>query len=275
MYAALRGGQLVLARQEAKQAKPGQLPAYRCPHCQQRVNLVLAQGRAPYFQHWHFCGGGGEHSEHLLGKQELKAALTAAGWSARLEIPLAGGQIRADVLAAANLAFEIQCAPLSQEEFRHRHRCYQQAGVTDVWLVGRRHFLGPKIKKTQMIYLRRNKWWDDYYLEIDVLRHQLRLLYHLRQAAWSRTLYREAAHFALDEQGLAALWTFRPVLHPYHLSALKEQRFLQQQLTSKTKLGQAVAAYLYDRHKQLADLPASSLAHWQSPGAGYEWQLLK
>ena len=52
--------------------------------------------------------------------------MTAAGFPAEVEIPLAEGQLRADVLATAKLAFEVQCAPLSQQEFNHRHQLYQK-----------------------------------------------------------------------------------------------------------------------------------------------------
>lgn len=273
MYAALQHEQLVLAS-EAAQIDRFSRPEYRCPQCRRRVILVVAQDKTPYFQHLHCTGSGGEKQEHLLGKRELKAALTAAGLPARLEVPLAAGQIRADVLASQRLAFEIQCAPLSAEEFARRHSCYQAAGIADIWLVGRRHFLGPKIKKTQVIYLRFNRHWQWYYLEIDVANHQLRLHYHLQQTAWRHCLYRQSRNFALDELGLAALWNFHPHLKNYQQSAEAEKSYLQKQLLQKTKLGLAVGQRLYNCGKTVADLPPAALLSWQAPGTAYDYALL-
>ena len=76
----------------------------------------------------------GEKEEHHQSKMLYKAALTAAGFDAAVEIPLADGQLRADVLVAENLAFEIHCAPLSDAEFKHRHSLYQKIGVMNILL---------------------------------------------------------------------------------------------------------------------------------------------
>lgn len=274
MYAALRQRQLVLASTEAKTKGTVSRPEYRCPQCKRVVSLVIAQNKVPYFQHVALTGSGGEKQEHHLGKCELKAALTAAGLPARLEVPLAQGQIRADVLASPSLAFEIQCAPLSDHEFAKRHRLYQAEGITDIWLVGRRHFLGRKIKKTQMIYLRFNTQWQWYYLEIDVASHQLHLHYNLQQTAWRHHLYCQDQHFDLDELGLQALWNFHPKLMAYHQSVVPEKAYLQKQLVQKTKLGLAVGQRLYKQRRVLADLPAAAFLSWQVPGAAYDWTLL-
>ncbi|MCI1290092.1 MAG: competence protein [Lactobacillus sp.] len=273
MYAALHHEQLVLASTEAQIVRATRAK-YRCPQCRRRVILVIAQDKTPYFQHLNFTGSGGEKQEHLLGKCELKAALTAAGWQARLEVPLADGQIRADVLASPNLAFEIQCAPLSAAEFAKRHGCYQDERITDVWLVGRRHFLRAKIKKTQVIYLRFNCRWHWYYLEIDVARHQLHLHYNLQQTAWRHCLYRQSRDFALDELGLQALWNFHPHLQVYQQSAEAERVYLQKQLQQKTKLGLAIGQRLYEQHQLLTNVPAAALLCWQVPGADYNFSLL-
>ncbi|MCH3905388.1 MAG: competence protein [Lactobacillus sp.] len=274
MYAALRHQQLVLARTEAYKHWHSPKPTYRCPHCSHEVVLIIAEAKTPYFQHLNLKGSGGEKNEHALGKRAVKAALTAAGWPAQLEVPLANGQIRADVLASPKLAFEIQCAPLSQTEFSHRHHCYQQVQIMDVWLVGQRHFLGTKIKKTQVIFLRFNKRWHWYYLELDVKRNILRLQYNLQQTAWQQRLCRQQQEFALDELGLQALWQFHPILRSYQAQPKAEYFYLQKQLTQKTKLGLELGEYLYLRKQTSADLPAAAFSSWQVPGANYDWTLL-
>lgn len=272
MYAALLGQRLVLARVEAKKARQSQRlnrAVYRCPHCRHRVLLILTQRQEPFFKHLAATRGRGEQAEHHLGKTLLQSALAAAGFSAKLEVPLAAGQIRADVLASANLAFEVQCAPLGQKEFAHRHHLYQQSGVQDIWVVGQAHFLKQKLKKTQAIYLRHNQSWQWYFLELVVDQQLLRLKYNLRQAPWSQRLFYQEAVFELDEQGMAALWKFRPLLRQPKLALGQEMRYLQKQIVQKTQLGLRVAAWLYQQHLSPAALLPAFAASWQPPGAGY------
>ncbi len=63
--------------------------------------LIVSEQKAAFFKHISSYGSAlGEKEEHHLSKMLLKSALTAAGFNAQVEIPLADGQLRADVLAS-------------------------------------------------------------------------------------------------------------------------------------------------------------------------------
>lgn len=161
MYAAFWNNKLVTAIDEAEKVKNALVKKkkshYFCPHCSQEVQLVVKAGTA-YFRHQPGeVNLAGEKDEHARSKNLLKIALMQAKFSAQTEVTLASGQLRADVLASPRLAFEVQCAPLSEAEFNHRHLLYRQNGIKDIWLVGKRHYLTREIKKSQLIFFRENK----------------------------------------------------------------------------------------------------------------------
>ncbi|WEV51723.1 competence protein CoiA family protein [Lactobacillus sp. ESL0731] len=255
MYAALLNKQLVLAATEAAQIKNKARKNYSCPRCHQRVQLIkTAQGA--YFKHLtRSTNMMGEKEEHALSKFLLKEALREAGFHAQLEIPLAKGQLRADVLANSQLAFEVQCAPLSLAEFNHRHQLYSEIGAVDVWVVGRRHYLQRQIKKSQLIFFRKNQLWHDYYLEINPKRRQLILKYNVLLEPVTSRVHYQMMTFALSAQGLRHLWYFRPQLKAYQVNSAAQRRYLARQLMQKTKTGQSIATALYVKKMTLDDLP--------------------
>lgn len=107
MYAAMLNKKLVLAVSEAylvnsKQKKLNQ-EIYRCPHCNKKVILIMSERKAAFFKHLiNYNNLMGEKEEHHQSKMLLKSALTAAGFDATVEVPLAEGQLRADVLVSKN-----------------------------------------------------------------------------------------------------------------------------------------------------------------------------
>ncbi len=270
MYAALLNSTLVLAISEAQLVRTGKKAlnqsAYQCPNCGGRVLLSVASKQAFFRHHRSLTTGGGEKAEHHGLKLTLLAALVANGFPAKTEVVLAGGAIRADVLVHSQLAFEIQCAPLGLAEYRQRHQCYQQEQIRDIWIVGRRHFLQSKIKASQCQYFRYAPGWGDYYLEADYARQRLCLSYQVHQAPISRHLYYFRAYFALDDQGLAALWQFQPAEQPVAFSASREQAYLRQQIQQRTRLGQEIAAALYQAGLTVTDLPDQLFRHSRRPG---------
>lgn len=270
MYAALLNGQLILAKLAS-----GQQGQFRCPRCQKQVILVASQQRSPFFKHVCLSTGQGEEQEHFMSKCLLKSALTAAGLPARLEVPLAAGLIRADVLASPKLAFEVQCAPLSQAEFAYRHACYQEIKITDVWVVGQRHFLGKRLKSSQLIYVRKNTRWGAYYLEVRPNSHQLSLKYNIWQQPWQNRLFYQQCLFSLDEFGLAKLWHFEPELVRPRLDPNRQRAFLAVQIRRKTKMGRDLAQFLYEHQLQLAEVTEQAFACWREPGREPPWNLLK
>lgn len=269
MYAALLNGKLIVAKTASSQQGP-----FRCPRCQKQVILVACQQKSPFFKHICLNTGQGEEQEHYMSKCLLKSALTAAGLPAKLEVPLAEGRIRADVLASPRLAFEVQCAPLSQAEFAYRHGCYREIGVTDVWVVGQRHFLGRQLKKSQLIFLRENKAWGCYLLEVRPDSHQLSLKYNIWQRPWQNQLFYQQRLFRFDEYGLAKLWRFKPDLGRPQLNPERQRQFLAEQIRRKTKLGRAAAQLLYENKLQLELVAKDAFTCWRKPGSQPPWQLL-
>lgn len=99
---------------------------------------------------WHFAlfpgGTPCDHENETLEHRESKLALFRAlqqslprGWTMLLEERLTTGR-RPDVLAihesGAKVAFEVQYADLSAQDWRERHEDYVMLGIRDVWLLG-------------------------------------------------------------------------------------------------------------------------------------------
>lgn len=259
LYAALLNNQLVLAGSQAilikKRNHTLKTQHYYCPKCHEEVQLVLKKER-PYFKHMVKENNiKGEMAEHALSKQLLQCALANASLNAQIEVPLADGKLRADVLASPKLAFEVQCAPLSRAEFIHRHRLYCQIGITDIWVVGKRHFLRKKIKKSQLIFFRRNKLWHDYYLEIDPYQQLLSLKYNILLEPITDNLCYQTCSFNLNADGLKKLWHFKPLLRNYLIDPISQRNYLQLQIMKKSHKGLCIAELLYKHNLVVTDLP--------------------
>lgn len=257
MYAALLNDTLVLAVEEAKLTKSNNKvkKRYFCPHCEREVQLVYKDEQS-YFKHIPSkVNLSGENEEHAQSKRILTQALRAVHFNAQTEVNLANGQLRADILAASNLAFEIQCAPLNKSEFRHRHFLYRQIGVKDIWIVGKRHFLRQNIKKSQLIFFRRNNFWREYYLEIDPFKKIIRLKYNVLLEPLTNKVHFQEEKFDISAKGLKKLWHFQPSLHKYHVNPKQQRRYLQMQLVHKSLKGMQIANLLYKKRQTIDDLP--------------------
>ena len=271
MYAALLNNKLVLARaEEARvQNKITSLnqEKYFCPRCRKKVILVLSEKRLPFFKHQvGQVGQQGEKEEHYRGKINLKTALVAAGFPAKEEVPLAKGELRADILVNSQLAFEIQCAPLSEMEFAHRHGLYKKEGIIDIWIVGRCHYLSNYLNQRQTIFLRFNQKWGFYYLEIDSERELLTLKYQILQEPLTRKIRYQVKRFRIDEVGISKLWQYKPQFIQYQLNKNNQKSYLLKQVQMQTKLGTRIAELLYLRRISLNDLPDYLFNSWRSPG---------
>ena len=257
MYAALLNDTLVLAVEEAKLTKSNNKVKkhYFCPHCEREVQLVYKDEQS-YFKHIPSkVNLSGENEEHAQSKRILTQALRAVHFNAQTEVNLANGQLRADILAASNLAFEIQCAPLNKSEFRHRHFLYRQIDVKDIWIVGKRHFLRQNIKKSQLIFFRRNNFWREYYLEIDPFKKIMRLKYNVLLEPLTNKVHFQEEKFDISAKGLKKLWHFQPSLHKYHVNPKQQRRYLQMQLVHKSLKGMQIANLLYKKRQTIDDLP--------------------
>ncbi|MBF0700195.1 competence protein CoiA [Streptococcus danieliae] len=125
----------------------GPLPqggAFFCPFCKQELILKSGQWVRPHFAHQvgQACEGAvlNEGAEHL----NLKADLfdwAQVHEAVALEVGQAKGSVVSDLLLSQNLALEIQCSPLSPQDYERRSRAYQDLGLPVVWLLGSKHFL--------------------------------------------------------------------------------------------------------------------------------------
>lgn len=271
MYAALLEHNLVLAVSEAnlvyQRQKRLNEDKYRCPSCNHRVMLVISQKKMPFFKHIHLISGQGEKDEHHQSKNLLCSALVANGYPAQVEIPLADQQLRADILVNSQLAFEIQCAPLSKQEYLHRHRLYEQIKVKDIWLVGKRHYLKTKLKKTQKIFLRYSESWKWYLIEIDPQNLEIRLKYDIKLEAITDKVSFLQKKFSLDEKGVSDFLTFKPDVHTRQTLCdyQRQYGYLLKQIKEKTKLGLQIGQLLYESGKTVDDLPIELFVTYRNP----------
>ncbi|MBP2057614.1 competence protein CoiA [Lactobacillus colini] len=228
--------------------------------------LVISQEKMPFFKHISFIKGTGEKEEHQHSKQLLCASLVANGLKAEMEVPLADQQLRADVLVYPNLAFEVQCAPLSEREFKHRHFLYEKIGIKDVWIVGKRHHLKKKLKKSQKIFLKYSKTWDWYYLEVDASKETICLKYQIRLEPLIDNIVCKRKTFSLSEDGIKELFAFRPdSTIKIKINSQKQRNYLIRQLRQKTSFGRKVAASMYELSITIDDLPAEIFNHVRLP----------
>lgn len=123
----------------------------QCPVCGSVVILRAASVRTPHFAHLPNAVCSAEHfepetEEHLSGKlllaRWLRDCLPNAEVIVEAYLPQTGQ--RADVLVrletpkegVEGIAFEFQCASLSAEKWKHRHKQYQSQKITDIWILG-------------------------------------------------------------------------------------------------------------------------------------------
>lgn len=259
MYAAFWKNELVTAFDQAEKAKDelvkNKQRHYFCPSCRQEVQLVI-NSKTAYFRHRpEVINLAGEKDEHARSKNLLKNALVEASFTAQTEVTLASGKLRADVLASPKLAFEVQCAPLTKSEFIHRHLLYRKNGIEDIWLVGKRHYLALKIKKSQLIFFRENKLWHNYYFEINPYQKFLRLKFNVQREPLTDRLQYQVKYFALNGAGLSKLWQFQPHFKNFYVNPHVQKSYLQTQIMKKTTKGMQIAAQLYQNHLTINDLP--------------------
>lgn len=254
MYAALLKNKLVLANKEAQTIRNDE--QYRCPRCKKKVMLIISQNKGAFFKHVRlYTANKGEQEEHMQAKLQLKSALCAIGYKAQTEVALANGLLRADVLAAEDLSFEIQCAPLSFKEYTVRHKLYVENKIKDIWIVGKRHYLHQNIKSSQLIFLRENDIWGTYLLEVDSINSYLHLKYDIWQAPIGNRVFYQYQKFPLTDLGLIKLWKFNPKKKMPNIEPDYFRHYLTKQIQQKTNLGMKVAQKLYEQKILQTDLP--------------------
>ncbi|MFR4967531.1 competence protein CoiA [Lactobacillus kalixensis] len=271
MYAALLNKRIVLAVDEANLVRNNEKKLnyenYRCPQCHKKLILIISESKSAFFKHLAQCRSQyGEKEEHHNSKMLLKSAFTAAGFDAKVEVPLADGGIRADVLISEKLAIEVQCAPLSQREFIHRHNLYQQVKILDLWIVGKRHYLNKQLKETQLIFFRENKNWGTYYLEVNPQKQVLQLKYNIWQEPMTRNLVYQTKIFSLDECGINEFWHFKAKKKIFQLNKNDQKQYLWRQIHQKTNLGHKIASQLYELGMNIDDLPDKVFSQFRKPG---------
>ncbi|MVX59213.1 competence protein CoiA [Streptococcus danieliae] len=180
----------------------GPLPqggVFFCPGCKQE--LVLKSGRQirPHFAHkvgqaceWATLNEGAEHLN-------LKAALFDWGQiheATALEVGQAEGAVVSDLLLSQNLALEIQCSPLSPQDYGRRSQVYQDLDLPVVWLLGSKHFFKGRLTELQRLCLQFSPSCGYFFWNLDGEKQELVLHYLLHQDLHGRC------------QGLVAVFPF-------------------------------------------------------------------
>ncbi|CAN5500680.1 hypothetical protein BH10ACT5_BH10ACT5_00340 [soil metagenome] len=120
---------------------------FRCvvPDCERPI-LTVVNRRGKKRDGFSHGKGAGNHG---MGLSHLQSQLLVAGWlrtkypglRVELEETTEDGRRRADVMATAlrsgkKIAFEVQYAAMTAEEWTARHESYRDLGIVDVWLFG-------------------------------------------------------------------------------------------------------------------------------------------
>jgi competence protein CoiA-like protein len=116
------------------------------PECNERRLIVRAGTRRDHFAHHHAPtqAHAPESVMHLQGKAMIASwlrGLFGGRLKVGLEVPIGDRARVADVLAVSptsgeRMAFEVQYAAITVEEWEARHADYQSRGIVDVWLWG-------------------------------------------------------------------------------------------------------------------------------------------
>ncbi len=155
-----------------------------CPSCHQTLLLKCGPKVRPHFAHQpgQSCDFASlnEGAEHL----NLKAKLF--DWARKnekvaVEVANSEAGIVSDLLLSENLALEVQCSPLGQDEFERRTRAYQDLGISVVWLLGSRHFLKRRLTALQRNILQFSSTCGYFFWNLDVENEGLILHYLLHQ----------------------------------------------------------------------------------------------
>ena len=125
----------------------------------------------------------------MAGKKFLLEQSLAAGYATELEVNLFNGARRADVyLPEEQLAFEVQCSRLSNQEFEKRTAQYRAEGLQVRWLFGERYKIGRHLtaQQRQMLSYHQHLGFYMFFL----LEGEVYLYYHIKtrgkQAAYQR-----------------------------------------------------------------------------------------
>ncbi|AQW20592.1 hypothetical protein PL11_000895 [Lentilactobacillus curieae] len=137
MLKALKRNELILASEAEIDGD------YTCPQCGKPVALRNGEYRQPYFAHVRNPSQlnlQAESKEHKLGKQALVKDIVDLGMTPRMEVVLANGEQRADVMVVdKNKVLEYQCSQLSLTQCQKRTSEYHELGYGVWWILGDRY----------------------------------------------------------------------------------------------------------------------------------------
>lgn len=116
--------------------------SYRCPECLGQVRLRSGPRRQPHYYHVAAskgCRQQGKSAEHLQAQLKLYSLLPEGECSLERPFPSIG-RIGDVVWEPAQLIFEIQCSPISQEEVEARTKDYGSVGMRVIWILHDKKF---------------------------------------------------------------------------------------------------------------------------------------
>ncbi|MED1722163.1 competence protein CoiA [Brevibacillus parabrevis] len=171
-----------------------------CPQCGGAVYYRHGLFVTPHFAHAanSECGyGEPETAEHQAGKQWLQNWLEQLypANDTRREVYVEEIRQRADVLTifpnGQRLCIEYQCSPIEVAELRKRMDGYEQAGIAQIWIMGKSVFSGRPVNRFRLQGWEKVIWERQkvLYLFDSLERHNLDVLAHIVQVQGKKTVF--------------------------------------------------------------------------------------
>lgn len=203
---------------------------YFCPICSKKVYFKKNKKGTGYFSHHakrsDFQTESEEHKEakQLLAKWLKKELPQADVW---MEKGLAYHTQRMDVFvqfSGMKWVFEIQCSPLSIDEFMQRRRGYKQAGIQDIWIFGKYYLHKITLNEVLLASMRYSSKWGWHVLFFEkkklILYHHISLPYANHKMNYQFKTYslKDATFLQMKE------W----LIEEYRLASLNESHVVSQ-----------------------------------------------
>lgn len=252
--------QLVTADRAQRQS------TYRCPGCHAPVRLKRGTVMIAHFAHRAnaTCAtfSEGETAEHLLGKRQLAAWFTAAGYTVQVEARLPAIHQRPDILVQLGngqpLALEFQCSPIAIDRLAQRTQGYRAHGYRVLWLLGSPYQQRLRLNSAALKFLQYYAPWGCFLIYWQTKENSLRLVLNLMTVDGEPLSYQQR-QWQAKKFSVLTLLTYRPV----RLAAIKvpghfehyQQRLLLGRVSHQTGLVSLQTA-CYQHGGTLAQLPS-------------------
>lgn len=180
-----------------------------CPSCHQQVILKCGKYVRAHFAHLRTdkCQNfsEGETSEHLSGKALLAKWCRQENVEYQLEAYLPELKQRPDLLLSGKIVIEFQCSSISVANCVARTQNYLKHGYQVIWIVGKKLWLGRKIKALQRGMIQYSENMGNYFWQLDVESDYLNCLFHIEEHVLRNQMYHSQQQFTLMDRPINQL----------------------------------------------------------------------